>query len=403
MSSNQSFTWPREPKSGKPARRMSYRAHLEAEGRKVPDGVANLYVRYDGKYEVGLRDASSVLKWYGPFDTVAHAKRVRDEKRVKRDRGEPEPAKRNVTFNEAADGYEAAHLPTLRTNSRVTNRSALRHLRDAFGTRRLAAIDRAALRTYIAERGHLAGWTLASHRSALSGVFRYAREDLGLPVVSPTSQVTWPERDSGGMRILNDAQLGYLLERAPDDHRLYVAVLAQTGMRKSEALGLTHADLREGAIRVERQRGRHDGRRAPLKNSRKRHAERTVTVSPALVRALRLRQLNLGAGEHEWIFADTDYNAVDRAWRKARDAAGFGSVEHDGEVIEPAVRLHDLRHSHVSSLIADGWSVDRIAARIGDSIATVLEVYAHLFDAARHADAERDELAARYDEMITVL
>ncbi|MEN3280050.1 MAG: hypothetical protein V7607_1190 [Solirubrobacteraceae bacterium] len=393
-----SFAWPREPKSGKPIRRMSYRAWLEAQGRKVPDGSANIYVRYDGSYEVGLRDSSGVMRWYGPYDTVAHAKRLRDEKRVKRDRGEPEPANRSMTFGEVADKYEATHVATLRHNSKVTNRSALRHLRTAFGHRRMSGIDRAALRAYIAERTHLAGWTLATHRSALSGCFRFARDELSLPVSMP--QVAWPERADGGMRILNDAEIGYIIECAPEDHRLYFATVAQTGARKSEVLGITYADLREGAIRIERQHGRHSGKREPLKNSRKRYAERTVTVSPALVKALRSRQLDLGAGEHDRVFADTEYNAVDRAWQKARKAAGFGAVEHEDEVITPAVRLHDLRHSHVSSLIADGWSVDRIAARVGDSIATVLEVYSHLFDAARHAETERDELSARYDGML---
>ena len=235
----------------------------------------------------------------------------------------------------------------------------------------------------------------------MSSVFKSA----GL--ASPTTGIgaaDRPERNAGGMRIVNDAQLGYLMEKAPADHHLYFAVLAQTGMRKSEALGLTYADLEgDGArIRVERQRSRHDGKRADLKNSRKKHARRSVTVSPALIKALKLRRIEHGAGEHDWIFADTDYHRADRAWQATRKAGGFDAVEHDGQVIEPAMRLHDLRHSHVSSLIDAGWAPARVAARIGDSIATVLDVYAHLFDAARHADAERDELAARYDGMLEV-
>jgi len=65
------------------------------------------------------------------------------------------------------------------------------------------------------------------------------------------------------------------------------------------------------------------------------------------------------------------------------------------------MRLHDLRHSHVSGLIADGWDIVRIANRIGDTIATVQATYAHLMDEARFADLERAALTARYDRMAT--
>jgi integrase len=52
----------------------------------------------------------------------------------------------------------------------------------------------------------------------------------------------------------------------------------------------------------------------------------------------------------------------------------------------PAPVIHDLRHTHVSGLIADGWNVAEIGNRIGDSIETTLRVYSHLFDARRRAD-----------------
>jgi hypothetical protein len=49
--------------------------------------------------------------------------------------------------------------------------------------------------------------------------------------------------------------------------------------------------------------------------------------------------------------------------------------------------IHDLRHTHVSGLIADGWDVAEIAARIGDSIETTLRVYSHAFDARRRGSS----------------
>jgi hypothetical protein len=44
--------------------------------------------------------------------------------------------------------------------------------------------------------------------------------------------------------------------------------------------------------------------------------------------------------------------------------------------------------------------VAEIAARLGDSIPTVMSTYAHDFDAARRRDEQRDRLAALYGSTV---
>ena len=45
------------------------------------------------------------------------------------------------------------------------------------------------------------------------------------------------------------------------------------------------------------------------------------------------------------------------------------------------IRVHDLRHSHVSILISRGINIGVIAKRLGhESIRTTLNTYAHIFD-----------------------
>ena len=41
------------------------------------------------------------------------------------------------------------------------------------------------------------------------------------------------------------------------------------------------------------------------------------------------------------------------------------------------IRIHDLRHSHASNLIAEGVDITVVADRLGDTIKTVLETYVH--------------------------
>ena len=54
--------------------------------------------------------------------------------------------------------------------------------------------------------------------------------------------------------------------------------------------------------------------------------------------------------------------------------------------LDDAITFHYLRHTHASQLIATGWDVAAVARRLADSIATVLDTYAHEFDAARRED-----------------
>lgn len=57
--------------------------------------------------------------------------------------------------------------------------------------------------------------------------------------------------------------------------------------------------------------------------------------------------------------------------------------------------IHDLRHTHVSGLIADGWDPVEVAGRIGDTLATTLRVYSHEFDSARPTQRDRPRQTGR--------
>jgi integrase len=355
-------------------------------------------------FEIAWKDAQRRSQRRGGFRTISDARDALHKAKARRVDRVREPARTRLTFAAVAEQWKAAEVAALRPATQAVYGAALGHLLPELGRRRMDAITSARVKEYARAKSAsgLAGWTIASHLTVISAVFTFAIRDLGFPGLSPTAGLRRgdrPDRARGGMRIVNDDELGRLLDCAPADHRLYLAVLAQTGMRKSEALGLVWDDVGEDTLRVHYQRDRRTGERVELKNSKSSHARRTVVVTPGLIAALREHRIASPRSQRfDYIFASTDYHAVDRAWSTTRKAAGFGKLEHDGRVVVQAMRLHDLRHSHVSSLIAEGWDVVRVAARIGDTIATVQETYAHLFDSARYAEAERASLA-RYDTL----
>jgi integrase len=63
----------------------------------------------------------------------------------------------------------------------------------------------------------------------------------------------------------------------------------------------------------------------------------------------------------------------------------------------PAPTFHALRHTHASRLIAEGWDIEEISARLGHSdITTTQRTYVHEFDAARRSTDRRARLARLY-------
>ncbi len=55
----------------------------------------------------------------------------------------------------------------------------------------------------------------------------------------------------------------------------------------------------------------------------------------------------------------------------------------------PFIRIHDMRHSHVSLLINMGFSPHLIAERIGDTVQMVNSTYGHLYPSKHNEVAEK--------------
>ena len=61
----------------------------------------------------------------------------------------------------------------------------------------------------------------------------------------------------------------------------------------------------------------------------------------------------------------------------------------------PDIRVHDLRHSHVSLCIELGYSIVLVAKRIGDTVPVVMRTYAHLYP------NKQQELVSRLETLST--
>ena len=244
--------------------------------------------------------------------------------------------------------------------------------------------------------------TRASALATLQSVLRYARRK-GWIVANPVAQLERHERPRPvprAQRALGREQIAALLDACLPSHRLIVATVLFSGMRISEALGLIWGDIafEEGVVQVRAQlsvpRRGEPGRRVPLKTKASR---REIPLVPQLGHILAAhRDARPGAADEDWVFmthagtAHAQRNVVRRGLRRAVRVAGIDSGSW------PPLRFHDLRHTFASHLIVDmNLDVAQVSRILGHAhISTTLDIYTHLFDQRRHADALRERMAS---------
>jgi integrase len=218
--------------------------------------------------------------------------------------------------------------------------------------------------------------------------------------VSPMTQLARRERPQAkprtAPRILNLGEIDSLVTRAPASVKDYLLFVAFTGCRMSEGLALRwqDVDLENGTARISGQLARGTFERVSTKTT---SGNREVFLTEELVTVLKARRVKaLSKGLHgpdQLVFCTALGNPlahrnVAREITRAGNNAGLNP-----EGVQP-VSCHDLRHSFVSRLIANGIDPVTVAALAGDKVETILKVYAHVYDTARRASELRDRISA---------
>jgi integrase len=91
--------------------------------------------------------------------------------------------------------------------------------------------------------------------------------------------------------------------------------------------------------------------------------------------------MGVGHQDHGLVFAMPD----GRCWNP--DTIGQAFERAVGRTSLPRLRLHDLRHTHATHLLAAGVNVKIVSERLGHaSVSFTLDVYGHALP-GQHADA----------------
>ena len=154
------------------------------------------------------------------------------------------------------------------------------------------------------------------------------------------------------------------------------------GIREGELLALTPADFdfKRQTVTINKSYQRFD-RRDVITEPKTPKSNRTIKMPDFLAEEMQdyLKML-YGVHPTDRIFTITK-NGLHREMSRASEAAGVKRI-----------RIHDLRHSHISLLIEMGFSAVAIGDRVGHESVDITYHYAHLFPSTQSNMA--DQLSA---------
>ena len=166
-----------------------------------------------------------------------------------------------------------------------------------------------------------------------------------------------------------------------DDPLFYHAfeMLYWCGLRLGELLALTPADFdwSRGTVTVSK--------------SYQRLGQRDVITGPKTAKGNRVIQLPQFLCDEMRAFLSAFYSLdpADRIFTMTKYSISHRLEKGSAEAGVKRIRVHDLRHSHVSLLIDMGFSAIAIADRVGHESIDITYRYAHLFPTRQTEMADR--------------
>jgi integrase len=178
---------------------------------------------------------------------------------------------------------------------------------------------------------------------------------------------------------------------ANDSHGSMIRLAALTGLRRAELCGLRWQDVDLDSARVVVRQAittvDHEPSAGDVKSTRSRRVIDLDATTVTVLRAQRKQQLEdrLRAGA-TWVDSGLVFTMPDgRGWHPDVITRAFARLVQRSSL--PRIRLHDLRHSHATHLLAAGANPRVTSERLGHaSVAFTLDVYGHVLP-GQQADA----------------
>jgi len=301
-----------------------------------------------------------------------------------------------ATVAEIAQGWLDVKRHDLKPRTLLNYESTVKTITDNIGSLAIQKVQPANIDAlYAALRAEGKGEpTVHRCHQRLSQVFDYATKRRVI-AVNPMGAIDAPTVRPKAPTILTAPQIARFLAFAGSDgYTPLWLLLLQTGMRRGEALGVRwqDVDFTKGTVSVRQTVEARAG--AHISTPKTPAALRTISLfaeSVAALKARRTRQLATRMCAPEWedndlVFAtltgkplhpdNVDRNI--RAIQRKANKAATGEGETGKAKVLPDFSVHDLRHTHASHLLAEGWNVPKVSRRLGHANPGItMRIYAH--------------------------
>ena len=225
---------------------------------------------------------------------------------------------------------------------------------------------------------------LKNVHTQLSCIFNHAIKYYGLQINPAAKAGNMGSEQPKEMLFWTKEEYLKFIDAMMDKPMLYYAfeILYWCGIREGELLALTHGDFnfKAGTVSINKSYQRLHGENV-ITTPKTKKSIRTIKMPKFLCEEMQEYIKSLyGVKKKDRIFPVTKnylYHEMDRGCR----ASGVKRI-----------RVHDIRHSHVSLLIDMGFSAVAIADRVGHESIDITYRYAHLFP------SKQTEMANKLDD-----
>jgi len=194
---------------------------------------------------------------------------------------------------------------------------------------------------------------------------------------NPAEGVSLPRRTRNPMLFLSPTEVKRLANEVPSEHRALIWTLAYTGIREGEATALRRRRVNPLLRELVIAESATDVRGRKVFTSTKNHESRTVAL-PNFLCDMLSDHLNADVlpEPDALVFTSTVDGPID--WSNFRTRIWKPAVLR--AALNPALRIHDLRHTAASILIAEGCQAKVVQEHLGHkSIVITMDRYGHLY------------------------
>lgn len=296
----------------------------------------------------------------------------------------------NMTFESFVKLYENDIKPRLKENTWHSKECIIESkILPYFGSRKLCDITPAdviawqnkIMKQTTKDGKKLSGCYLKNVHSQLSCIFNHAIRYYGLSSNPASKAGNMGKEEHKEMLFWTLEEYQKFSEAIMDKPMSYYAfeMLYWCGIREGELLALTanDFDFTAGTVTINKSYQRLK-RQDVITTPKTQKSNRTITMPKILTEEMQdYLKMFYSSAENERIFPVTKHFLSHEMERGCKESG------------VKRIRIHDLRHSHVSLLIELGFSALAIADRVGHESIDITYRYAHLFPSKQKEMAEQ--------------